>query len=108
MWEPLISETNEKLLKALSSPGEGCRKSFDAVIESCIDLVLNQHKGKSDDFIDEMIKLRETANLQKICVECGCETDGICCVCSNCGGSVIKKNSSTTKVVNGYWFFSGF
>ena len=76
MWKPLSSETNEKLLKAMSSPGEGFRKTCDAVIESCINLVLNQHKGKSDDFIDEMIKRRETANLENICVKCGCETDG--------------------------------
>ena len=30
----LSSGTNEKLLKTLSSPGEGFRKSRDAVIES--------------------------------------------------------------------------
>ena len=69
MWKPLSSETNEKLLKAMSSPGEGFRKTCDAVIESCINLVLNQHKGKIDNFLDEIIERRETANLKKICVE---------------------------------------
>ena len=98
MWEPLSSERNEKLLKALSSPGERFRKSRDAVIESCINLVLNQHKGKSDNFIDEMIKRRETANLGKICVECECETDGSYRVCRNCGGSVIKETVEPPKL----------
>ena len=65
MWEPLSTETNEKLLKALSSPGEGFRKSRYAVIESCINLVLNQHKVKSDDFIDEMIKPRKQLTSKK-------------------------------------------
>ena len=88
MWKPLSSETNEKLLKAMSSPGEGFRKTCDAVIESCINLVLNQHKGKIDNFLDEIIKRRETANLKKICVERRCETDGRYCVCRNCGESV--------------------
>ena len=65
IWEPLSSETNEKLLKALSSPGERFRKSRDAVLESCINLVVKQHKRKSNDFIDEMIKRTETADLEK-------------------------------------------
>ena len=34
MLKPLCSGTNKKLLKTLSSPGEGFRKSRDAVIES--------------------------------------------------------------------------
>ena len=34
MLKPLSSETNEKLLKSLSSPGEGFRKSCGALIES--------------------------------------------------------------------------
>ena len=33
-FKPLSSETNEKLLKTLSSRREGFRKSHDAVIES--------------------------------------------------------------------------
>ena len=91
-------ETNEKLLKALSSPGEGFRKSRDAVIESCINVVLNQHKGTSDDYIDEMIKRRETTNLEKNYVECECETDGSYRLCRNCGGSVIKETVQPPKL----------
>ena len=98
IWEPLSSETNEKLLKALSSPGERFRKSRDAVLESCINLVIKQHKRKSNDFIDEMIKRTETANLEKICVECGCEPDGSYRVCRNCGGSVIKETVEPQKL----------
>ena len=98
MWEPLSSATNEKLLKALSSPGKGFRKSRDTVIESCINVVSNQHKGKSDDFIDEMIQRRETASLEKICVACGCETDESYRVCRNCGGSVIKETIEPPKL----------
>ena len=98
MWEPLSTETNEKLLKALSSPGEGFRKSRDAVIESCINVVLNQHKGTSDDYIDEMIKRRETTNLEKNYVECECESDGSYRLCRNCGDSVIKETVQPPKL----------
>ena len=65
MWEAIDKDIESKLLTALTSPGDGFRKTHDSFIESCIAVVLKQHNKKTTDFIDEILKEKEKASVEK-------------------------------------------
>ena len=86
----------------------------DAFIDSCISLIIKEHKGESD-VVDNMCKAKELVDGRKHCLACGEKTPELKkCSCPDCGGKLVKEMLQFTDVlskretINTYKAFGGY
>ena len=67
MWKNRNTAFREELTKFLTRPSPQFRKSRNAFVETCIRIVHQQHDGSLTDYVDEMVKHKNTVNTEKTC-----------------------------------------
>ena len=92
MWNKPQDTHLKNITSSLSEPGEGFRKSRDDFLDYCINVVQQQCKNGSTDFIDKILQKKSKIDSEKICCNCGCEADITYRVCRNCGGVLDRCN----------------
>lgn len=93
----LFTKTTEEQIAEFSSLSadsfpdlfRGTRNKF---IESRLKLLVNDHKENAFDFVDDLLRKKETVCLEKICSDCGAENETAARKCTNCKGSLVKEN----------------
>ena len=55
--------------------GNNFRRTGDAFLQKCINLVAKEHNSNGSNVIDDISKEKDRIDSQKRCLECGCESD---------------------------------
>ena len=89
MWDKRNEKVKE-VIAQLSESGIDFRESRDKYLEACISTVFQQNVKNKVDYVDQIVQGENQAATEKVCYECGCESDYSYRICRNCGGKVTK------------------
>ena len=95
MWKEV---DNNIVLERLTRKSNEFRESRNSFIRQCIGTLVNQIGSDGKDFIDSMLASVKLSKSEKLCPQCGCESDTLFRVCRN----VINETECATKLVHSY------